>query len=70
MLENEKLCGRWGPLLYGDPIVFREIRWRVAMYPKRLVCNGHVPIKPEDEELEGFTGVITIPIDDAIGCRV
>ena len=68
--DSEKLCGQWGPFLYGDPIVFRAMRWRVAMYPRRLVPNGRVPIKPEDEEAEGITGVITISMDDALGCRV
>ena len=69
MLKGEKLCGVWGPFMYGDPIIFREIRWRVAKAQKMDVPKGYVPIKPEDEEAEGITGIINITIDDALGYR-
>jgi len=55
--------------MYGDPIIFREIRWRVAKAQKMDVPKGYVPIKPEDEEAEGITGIINITIDDALGYR-
>lgn len=67
--HDNQLCGRWGPFLYGDPLIINGLRWRVAMADILDVPIGYVPFKPEDEEAESITGIMMMPIDDLLDCR-
>lgn len=64
MQDSKKKCGQWGLFFDGDSVIYHDMRWRIVSALKKDVPHGCAPIKPEDEEAEGITGVIMVPIDD------
>jgi len=64
MQNSKKRCGKWGPFFVGDPVIYREMRWRIVAEQKGKIPPGCAPIVPEDEEGESFLGLGIVPIDD------
>ena len=64
MPNSKKRCGRWGQFFFGDPVMYRGMRWRVVAAQREDIPLGCAPIKPEDEEGEAIVGIEVIPIDD------
>lgn len=67
--KENKLSGCYGPHFERDPVIHKEMRWRIATASevtasKKKVRDGCAPIIPEDEEAASITGVKIVPIDD------